>query len=318
MGRCLITDTMYKMKRVMILAMAAVAALASCSKEEQSELNFSDIQGTATISGQVTYNDGHRKDGENYVSSAKPAANVPVIAKIDYTNYSGTTSAQGIKIVEATTDAEGKYSLTVPCGQKPVKVEVQPRGFTAPYYILAGTTVSETKAYFEDNAKTINVVMGDKITENFFNVAKKSEEPIVSRNINLYIKGDLIYNRKADHKDYDASNSETHTQNADAGIKMILTLVNTNTNEELVYNLTTGSNGSIAANVKIFDSWKLGDINATLKVLPYVTYYDKKGDNSRVNGYYKIDDISITLDETATLDGIGLNIGKKAMDFQPL
>ena len=313
MGRCLITDTMYKMKRVMILAMAAVAALASCSKEEQSELNFSDIQGTATISGQVTYNDGHRKDGENYVSSAKPAANVPVIAKIEYTNYSGTTSAQGIKIVEATTDADGKYSLTVPCGQKPVKVEVQPRGFTAPYYILAGTTVSETKAYFEDNAKTINVVMGDKITENFFNVAKQSEEPIVSRNINLNIKGELLYNRPADHVDYSSST----TQKADPGIKMILTLVNTTTSEEMVYNLTTGSNGSIAATVKIFDSWKLGDIKATLKVLPYVTDYTKN-DNSTVNGYYKIDDISITLDETATLEGIGQNIGKNYMDFLPL
>lgn len=300
------------MKRVMILAMAAVAALASCSKEEQSELNFSDIQGTATISGQVTYNDGHRKDGEGFVSSTKPAANIPVIAKVDYDQYSG--AAVGTKIIEATTDAEGKYTLTIPCGQKAVNVNVQPRGFTASYYILSGSNTSETKAFFEDAEKTVSVVMGDTKVENFFNVTKKSEEPVISRNFDIFIKGDLIFNREKDHKEYSSST----TQDADAGVKMILTLTNDVTGEELVYNLATGSNGTISLNAKLFDSWKLNDVKGKLEVLPYVTSY-KNGSDETINGYYGMaTPHEFSLTAAATINGVGQNIGKPSMNFNKI
>lgn len=299
----------------MIFAMA-LAALTSC-KKEQSELNFSDIQGTATISGQVTYNDGHRKDkdGEGYVSSAKPAASIPVIAKVDYSQYSG--SAVGIKVIEATTDADGKYNLTIPCGQKPVTVEVQPRGFTAPYYILSGSILSETKAFYEDPAKSVSVVMGDTKTENFFDVTNQDVEPVISRNIDIFIKGDLIFNRQADHKDYNPSEPDTHTQAADAGVKMILTLTNTDTGEELVYNLATGSNGTISLNAKLFDSWKLTDVKGKLEVLPYVTSYTNK-DPKTVNGYYEIASVNFSLTSAAAIQGVGQNIGKHNMGFKEI
>lgn len=298
------------MKRVMIFAMA-LAALASCSKE-QSELNFSGIEGKATITGQVTYNDGHRKDGEGFVSSTKPAANIPVIAKVDYDQYSG--AAVGTKIIEATTDAEGKYTLTIPCGQKAVNVSVQPRGFTAPYYILLGSNTSETKAFFEDVEKTVSVVMGDTKVENFFNVTKKSEEPVISRNIDIFIKGDLIFNRQPDHKEYGSST----TQDADAGVKMILTLTNTDNGEELVYNLATGSNGTISLNAKLFDSWKLNKVEGKLEVLPYVTTYRNASDET-INGYYEMaSPHAFTLTSAATINGVGQNIGKPAMSFKKI
>ncbi|MBR7068004.1 MAG: hypothetical protein IKI28_06775 [Bacteroidales bacterium] len=302
------------MKRVMIFAMA-LAALASCSKE-QSELNFSGIEGKATITGQVTYNDGHRKDGDGFVSSTKPAANIPVIAKVDYDQYSG--AAVGTKIIEATTDAEGKYTLTIPCGQKAVNVKVQPRGFTAPYYILSGSNTSETKAFFEDAEKTVSVVMGDTKVQNFFDVTRKSEEPVISRNIDIFIKGDLIFKRPADHKDYNPLETDTHTQAADAGVKMILTLTNTDNGEELVYNLATGSNGAISLNAKLFDSWKLTDVEGKLEVLPYVTSYTNK-DPKTVNGYYEIAaPIKITLTPAAAIQGVGQNIGKLNMAFKEI
>lgn len=283
MGRCLITDTMYKMKRVMILAMAAVAALASCSKEEQSELNFSDIQGTATIKGQVTYMNGYRKDGNTLIESSTPAANIPVIAKVMYKEYSD--KAEGTKILESITDGNGKYSISIPCGQKPISVEVEPRSFTAPYFLNpSGTTIIETKAFFVATPITESVVMGDEKVDNFDNLTYKSLDPITSRNTTANVKGEIFWNRPADHKD----GADPKAEITEA-VTVVITLINTTTNET-ISETVTASNAKYNASFKIFDGWEINDVYYAITVLAKTTSY-KDGSNADITGY--LDEITV-------------------------
>lgn len=276
----------------MILAMAAVAALASCSKEEQSELNFSDIQGTATIKGQVTYNNGYRTDNGSIVSSDQPAANVPVIAKVDYKNYS--TKAEGTKIIEAVTDANGNYSLTIPCGQKPVNVKVQPRGFTAPYsMLLDGGKTMEVKAYFEDPETSVDVVMGDNKTENFFNVTKQSTENVTTRTNQIKFYGKIRHIWPADHKT-DANKDESKSSTIKVVITNTATLPNGNADEREVV-ATVSASGEYTLMVAIFDDWNVEKLQYTITAEGFLYTYTDNTDKEN-SGYYN----TMKVDKTMT------------------
>lgn len=302
---------MYTMKRIMIFAMA-VAALASC-KHEQSELNFSDIQGSATIKGQVTYMNGVRKDGNSLIESATPAANVPVIAKIAYKEYSG--AAEGTKIIEAITDSEGKYSIVVPCGQTAINVEVEPRGFTAPYFInTTGTTIIETKAFFQASPSTLSVVMGDELIENFDNLTSTSIDPIRSRNTIVNLKGDVSWTRPADHKDGSGKTEVTEA------VEVVVSLYNSNTQETIAETVTC-SGGKYNVSIKIFDSWDVSDVIYTVIANAKVTSY-KKSDESTVNGYLNETQVggtsSFTLTSVATMQGMQQTLKEVVMTFIPV
>lgn len=295
----------------MIFAMA-LAALASCSEQEQSELNFTDIQGTATISGQVTYDNGFRTDNGATVKSEVPAANIPVIAKVDYKNYS--TKAEGIKIVEVTTDAEGKYSLTIPCGQKAVNVTVQPRAFTAPYFSMltdgqGQVKTIEVNAFYEPTELTKSVVMNDNQTANFLNLMYNGKENVTKRSIALNFNG------KVDHKypndrDSDAGKNVTLSQNTTVKVRVYCDEKDAEEKRldgrELV---ATGnvSGGNYTLNITLFDDWDVSKLKADITIGGFKWQYDNNEDPKKtINCYYE--DLKVDgkeLNNVMLLNGVG-------------
>lgn len=287
----------------MIFAMA-LAALASCSENEQSELNFSDIQGTATIKGQVTYNNGFRTDNGAIVSSDVPAANIPVIAKVDYDNFS--SKAEGTKIIEVTTDAEGKYSITIPCGQKPVAVKVQPRVFTAPYFMLITDAngqpkTIEVKAIYEPAEQSKSVVMGDNQTANFLNQAHKNKENVTSRTIQVKFEGKVEHEYPSDRKT-DAGEVVKLEKSTTVKVRVYCDEKdgegNLKDTREVVGNGTVSS-GNYNLQLSMFDDWDISKLKADITIGGFTYSYTKVvgGNEEDVSGYY----------EELKKDGVGLS-----------
>lgn len=84
------------MKKLFYLCLTfAIVALSACSDDEQSSLNFDDIQGKAVIKGVVTYNPGYLADGDNVVKKSIPAGGAVVTVEVDNSEYVAT--AEGTK-----------------------------------------------------------------------------------------------------------------------------------------------------------------------------------------------------------------------------
>ena len=134
-----------------IAAVALAGLLCSCQKQ-QSELKISNVKETAQVIGKVTYNIGY-KDG-NY-NTYVPAKNVTVIARIPYTQYSGS-SATGNYTVKANTDASGNYTLTIPVGVKTISGTVTVQPFKADKYQQVGTETKTISNALYNNSTVLN------------------------------------------------------------------------------------------------------------------------------------------------------------------
>ncbi len=136
----------------MAIATLLCVAATSCSKE-QSELSLSDVVGTASVKGQICYNQGY-----NYTAGSDyyvPVSNKTVYIDVDLSSYD--SNASGIERYTTTTDSSGNYSMTVPCSvsMETISVTVKVPSFTATYYSLSSTTgylVSDTAAVYEDGS----------------------------------------------------------------------------------------------------------------------------------------------------------------------
>lgn len=126
------------MKKFFFVLAAAFAVLASCKK--QSELNFSDISKKYTVVGTVTYKPGVvvRTNGGFAYDTAFAASGVTVVAQIPYAQFKkdarmlyddpiivdgddadeeeGGMVTESYYSVEATTDADGKFTIEIPTG----------------------------------------------------------------------------------------------------------------------------------------------------------------------------------------------------------
>ncbi len=97
-------------KKFFFAALAALVLIGCEQKQSELDINQARTQSPATITGKVTYNPG----GENSKSVAVDS--VEVIALVKNTVYSA--GATGEARFMARTDAEGNYSINIPCGQK--------------------------------------------------------------------------------------------------------------------------------------------------------------------------------------------------------
>lgn len=141
---------------------AIVTLLAGCAKE-QSSFKIEDIQGSAIIKGKFQYNAGYGYDyDENKVitSDTRPLANHVVYAEI--TNSSLRYGAEGVTILQVSTDANGNYTLYIPATYEGTDVKVYPKTFTTIYrtgidhYELGDPIFKEVEALFEGTKKTFS------------------------------------------------------------------------------------------------------------------------------------------------------------------
>lgn len=142
---------------------AIVTLLAGCAKE-QSSFKIEDIQGSAIIKGKIQYNAGYSYDydeGKVITSDIRPLANHVVYAEI--TNSSLRYGAEGVTVLQVSTDANGNYTLYIPATYEGTDVKVYPKAFTTIYrtgidgYDELGNPIFKgVEALFEGTKKTFS------------------------------------------------------------------------------------------------------------------------------------------------------------------
>ena len=103
------------MKKVFLFAAMAILALVGCEKQNQSELNFEDVQKEATVKGTlVAY-----VNAPGAATQTLALEGVRVYVEVSADQY--TDKAEGANKFEAKTDAEGKFEIKVKTGAKSIK-----------------------------------------------------------------------------------------------------------------------------------------------------------------------------------------------------
>ncbi len=152
------------MKKLFLAALAAFA-LVSC-QQEQSELNFSEIKGKASVTGRVFYEATSASTGK-LESELLPAVGVDVVLEVANAAY--TTGAQGNKKYVATTDSTGTYLINgIPVGQKDIEasnVALRIRPFLAQgledsvYYELPTSAAPSIKIIANEQTRVEDLTM---------------------------------------------------------------------------------------------------------------------------------------------------------------
>lgn len=127
------------MKKVFALLTAPLmlAGLLSSCKPEQSELNLEALPGSATITGKVEYNPGVTEiEGVLVKDFKKPAVGRTVEVKVfteAYINASDENLSDHYRTFRATTDENGRYSVSVPVGYQAINAYVTALPFIDTY-----------------------------------------------------------------------------------------------------------------------------------------------------------------------------------------
>lgn len=153
------------MKRFFSLLTAPLllAGLLFSCKPEQSELNLEALPGTATVTGKVEINPGITKVGDAYIDDYKePAVGRTVSVKVYLDSYIASNDenpSESYRTFRATTDENGRYSVSVPVGYNAIEATVTVLPF------LADKTIKDNN----DNLITLenavyNTVEDEKVT----------------------------------------------------------------------------------------------------------------------------------------------------------
>lgn len=111
--------------RIFQLAILGLMAglVVSCNKEEQSEVNLDNLQGMASVTGKVMYNQGAANQNGAIISDYMvPAAGQTIIVRVPNSDY--VSGSAGYQTYSDTTDSEGRYTVQVPVGTNTVTATV--------------------------------------------------------------------------------------------------------------------------------------------------------------------------------------------------
>ena len=146
--------------RFILIAALSLFFAASCSVE-QSELTLDNMNGTALLTGKVTYDAGSvLEDGGISPANILPASNQTVVVKVSNASYLGDPDMGGYQIFTDTTNAEGMYSIEIPVTETmPVEAEISVVPFKAvwSYDINGGIVTIEDVLYEEIYSTTVSV-----------------------------------------------------------------------------------------------------------------------------------------------------------------
>ncbi len=317
------------------LALVALATLALFGCHKQSSLDFQDVAGKATIQGYVYVDRGYLQDGENYVVRTEPAEGCAVVVKVPYTKYDAEAGA-GDKLFEGVCDANGHYSIEVPVGQAAISgCAVYTRPFVGPYYDLINNAIISTEVSYPEQSASVEIENGKTFVAANIIVSKDVEKPIFSRNQTVTIKGKIgeqyeekqYIDPKDEAKGYVAvTGVTTPTQALKVQLKFINKLPAYD-GQELVFNVTTATDGTFSTSVNLYDVWDINDVEVTMSNKAYLGscthyyhYYDKdEAKNFRrsqsVSGYYGKNEQKQMMTEGDLL--IGCSLPRLVLTFTP-
>jgi len=138
------------MKKYLLIATAVIAALVGCKKQTQSEVDFADVKQNATVSGQVVY----LANQAGAATDEMKMEGVRVYFLADANAYAKVSEK---KQFEAVTDADGKFSLIIPTGEKSISGRLMIDEFSAEQ---AGKTI-----WFQAVEANYTLVAGQEYTK---------------------------------------------------------------------------------------------------------------------------------------------------------
>lgn len=243
--------------------------LASCEKNE-SYLDLEKINGSATIQGVVTYNQGERLDGNSVVMFQQPLANAEVVVSVNYSEYQD--KSEGIKKYTTTTDANGKFSIDIPVGLKTINAKVGVKSFMAEYYSY-DLVIGETKvnAIYEVSEEEEVSLTSNDLKWVAIQMDAKKDNTSTDKSIKVSVAGKVsTYYEKQVRSEIDdeVEGVERETKAAE-NVQVIVKFNNNSTKEELMYLVTTNASGEYTVAANLFTRWDLKDVICEVETKPY-------------------------------------------------
>ncbi len=329
------------MKKIFIAALAALA-LVSC-QQEQSELNFSDIQGSATIKGKVLYEVGKVVEDNIYLEKTLPAAGIEVVAEVDYSQYD--REATGVKKFVAKTTETGEYEIQIPVGQKAISVSITPRGFTADYNNEVNGDILTSSAYYKGNTLSNQTISYDEVLIASDIIMYANPDAIETRNVQVTLVGNILgqveqsieetpYGYDSQYNQYTGQyeyiplytyTGEVYVRGTE-GIACNMTITLSNNGKEIVYNnIKSKADGTYKLTVNLYDVWDLSQTQVSVKtdafVVPdfkhyYCTITPKAWKSQLIEGIYSSSTGGRALNSEALLTDV--KIGDIILPFRPI
>ncbi len=280
------------MKNLFIAALTA-CVLVGCT-QEQSWLNLNAIPGEGTIKGKVLYEVGYVSEGNVYLNAPLPAANIEVVAEVEYQEYDNGST--GSKKYVVTTNNNGEYEVKIPVGNEDVSVKIYPRSFETNYNGTLDTNgnIITNTAYYSSNGTTVTTSCGEnKIVDDIIMRADANE--INSRNIKVSLVGQILGDIEAKEKDaWEKYDGDKYVKDK-KGIKCNFTITLMNGSKKIIYNnLATNSTGDYSVSVNLFDTWKLSETTVNIETDAFLT--------NNFEHYYFVKDVQSW--RTQSLQGI--------------
>lgn len=217
------------MKKFFLFAAVAMLALVGCEKQNQSSLDFEQVQQSAKISGTLVY----MADKAGAATVETPVAGQRIFFQVAGGQYA--TGAEGSKQFEATTKEDGSFEIVVPTGAKSINGDLKTD------VIVLGEGAN--RVFLDETSKNIDLVAGDA----------KVEKRIAAINNTLTacqgtatVKGTITYNAGIVEKD---GAKETGFVNAPAGTKVTITVAYDDAVKALV--TTTKADGTYSYEVPV-------------------------------------------------------------------
>lgn len=258
------------MKKIFFFTVLASMVLASCKK--QSELDIDDIQGSATIKGQVTYT-AYTANGNDYIFAPVSASGVTVVAYVAYSSYDNIAPAsKGEKQFEVVTDENGNYELSIPVGQNAIVVNVQPRDFETSYNKMVNSSLVATTARFSAESQSVSVQNNDvKVLD--IKMEATDVADLTTRNQEVTITGKLLVPVEKAKLDDNKETNGSEKSTTIAKCKVCITITNSGSTEKLIYNnISLNEEGYYTLKAKLYDEWELSSTIVT--VAPQSSYRD--------------------------------------------
>jgi len=249
-------------KSFLFVALAALA-LVGCNDKTQSELteDVLGLNGEAKVTVKFYYNEGTKLvDGVEVSETLPVPASCKVVAKVDYSEYTGAAKGESFKQFAATAKGNGVYEVVIPAGEKQITVDIIANGFTADYYL---TPEKKIQAYYQ--TKTIadinnGVLAGQEVLEqNPTNTTLVVDPNIINNDRQVIIEeisGKL-------NGTFEAWNSDDYPETVKQGIagREVMLVIEPKDKKAdkrvLTYFTTTNKDGEFSfENVAIYDEWK--------------------------------------------------------------
>lgn len=141
------------MKKLSTIALAGLLLLSvGCKKDEEKGASVAGTESTATITGVI------KAETDNTNASSEKQAGVTILAvfsREDLTlNPIAGQTYPNVTVV-AVTDANGKYSLTIPTNAKIVHVTLKPQDFLSS--VVTGPNTSNPDQLFTTASQMVNI-----------------------------------------------------------------------------------------------------------------------------------------------------------------